>query len=372
MRRGRLVPLLAFAIVAFAFLIAGAGSAALGSAARCGWKPIVLPRIKGADLHGVVARTAKDVWFVGTRGPSKHDRTLVLHFNGHAIRVVPSPNPAGDMNELWDVLAFSPSNAWAVGTGWTEGVYRYTPLVLHYDGQAWKAVSTARVDAYSGSFIYAIDGTSPFDIWIVGDVDRASHWAGLIEHWDGLLWRVVPGPEISRYATVTAISRTNSWAAGGQRTRWADDVFRPAHWDGRGLKLIKDASGTWQVSALGSSASGPRNVWIVGSVWGEPWTPFAERFDGKHFRRIPVPFRHWKANYNRNKDSDLLGVAAISPRNVWAVGTFGIEHYDGRSWQLISHDSSYSAIDALSPADIWAVGGTKAARFRCAYKLGSR
>jgi hypothetical protein len=221
-----------------------------------------------------------------------------------------------------------------------------------------------RADRGYGTELYGIAGTAPDDVWIVGDADQGAHWVGVIEHWDGHKWRVIASPRVGEYTTVTAISRNDAWAA-GSRTLGYDRVFRPAHWNGRSWSLVEDASKTMLAGASDSSASGARNVWIVGGNWGEPGTPFVERFNGNRFALIPVPFRHWRENYKRNRDSDVLGVAAISPRSVWAVGSFGIEHYDGRHWRRISHDSSYRAIDATAPTDIWAVGGRKAAHFSC-------
>jgi hypothetical protein len=179
-------------------------------------------------------------------------------------------------------------------------------------------------------------------------------WVGLIENWDGKQWRIVPSPR-STYHTVTAVSRSDVWAAG-----MANGSFSPnlpvARWDGQSWELVPDTAETgWETYANASSASGPTNVWIVGQ---EAAGPFVERFDGSRFARVAVPHAHWKSNYDNGENSYFDGVVAISPRNVWAVGTFGIEHYDGRSWQLSSRDGSYSAITAASPRDIWAVGST--------------
>ena len=39
-----------------------------------------------------------------------------------------------------------------------------------------------------------------------------------------------------------------------------------------------------------------------------------------------------------------------------AVGSFGIEHYDGRRWQLVETSGRLSAIDGASPREMWAAG----------------
>jgi hypothetical protein len=69
-------------------------------------------------------------------------------------------------------------------------------------------------------------------------------------------------------------------------------------------------------------------------------------------------------------ENRLVGVAALSPCNVWAVGSYSgssatlnlIEHWDGANWTMVASPSPgtrinfLSAVRAVSPADIWAVG----------------
>src|SRR5262249_6829733 len=41
----------------------------------------------------------------------------------------------------------------------------------------------------------AVDGVSPDDIWAVGDTDPGTGGVRVFaEHWDGMVWRVVPTP----------------------------------------------------------------------------------------------------------------------------------------------------------------------------------
>ena len=69
-------------------------------------------------------------------------------------------------------------------------------------------------------------------------------------------------------------------------------------------------------------------------------------------------------------NNDLLGVAVLSPRNAWAVGTYAdeaggqtlIERWNGTAWSVVhSPDPGeggdfLGAVSAVSPASIWAVG----------------
>ena len=69
-------------------------------------------------------------------------------------------------------------------------------------------------------------------------------------------------------------------------------------------------------------------------------------------------------------NSELVGVAATGPDDAWAIGTGGngtglgtvIEHWNGRTWRLVSspnvdpRDNELRDVAALSPDDAWAVG----------------
>jgi hypothetical protein len=75
----------------------------------------------------VAARSATDVWAVGTRqdrsGAIPIDRTLTEHWNGSAWSVVPSPNVGGNDNLLNGVGA-------ATGDVWTVGSSEVTAHTL--------------------------------------------------------------------------------------------------------------------------------------------------------------------------------------------------------------------------------------------------
>ena len=97
------------------------------------------------------------------------DRTLIVHWNGTAWQVVPSPNPGGLSRENW------------------------------LNGAA---------------------AVSAHDIWAVGSYDNGTTDRTLIEHWNGTVWKVVPSPNLGGpsneniLAGVVATSASNAWAVG--------------------------------------------------------------------------------------------------------------------------------------------------------------
>ncbi len=88
-------------------------------------------------LWGVTALSASDVWAVGSFSNSTQgqvpDKSLTMHWNGSRWSVVPSPSPNKIGNDLTGVTARSANDVWAVGTP-------YNTLVEHWDGSHWSVV----------------------------------------------------------------------------------------------------------------------------------------------------------------------------------------------------------------------------------------
>jgi hypothetical protein len=359
---GLLLPDLLVASSGEATRVGGGFNRAKATVGACGWRPVKVPAIAGLSLNAVFARSADDVWMVGSQGDEDRPRTLALHFDGRSLRVVRTPNPAAKKNVLQDVVAFGAGDAWAVGEGVArkKPVSHYVPLVMHYDGMTWQHVSAPTVNTRFGASLRGIDGSAANDVWAVGSA-RREQWVGYTIHWDGQRWRVVPSPR-STFNAVAALASYFVWAAGTSFT--PSPNLPTANWDGQAWRLVKDAARSGAETYLNDvSASGPTNVWIVGQ---EAAGPFVERFNGRGFVRLDPPNGHWAANYSNQENSYFEGVAAITPTNVWAVGTFGIEHYDGRQLTLVSRNNSFWAIAAATPTDLWAVGGYTVWRYTCA------
>ena len=270
------LPFLGSAAVALGLLASGGSARPAGSAATCDWNRVRVPPVTHADLYAVSARSPQDVWIVGSQGEFDQEQTLVLHYDGESVQVVPTPDPFSVSSELFGIAAFGPDDVWAVGQGLasTEPVYHYEPLLLHFDGERWSHVPAPTVDAEFGGALYAVAGAAVDDIWAVGQVSApdGDGWVGLIEHWDGHEWRIVASPN-RPYRTVAAVSSDDVWAAG---PRPEPSGRLTAHRDGRSWKLVEDAVRPgWWTDANAASASGPKNVWIVSQ---EAAGPFGEWF----------------------------------------------------------------------------------------------
>ncbi len=104
------------------------------------------------------------------------------------------------------------------------------------------------------------------------------------------------------------------------------------------------------------------NGWAVGYYQnGTAGLALIERWNGKVWKRRRSP----QPGY----ESELSGVAALSARDAWTVGSsnYGrtlIEHWNGRAWKVqrspnpggSGREDGFLGVAAVSPRDAWAVG----------------
>jgi hypothetical protein len=108
------------------------------------WSVVASPQpAGGSSLDSVRAISATDAWAVGSKTASTGaEVTFTLHWNGQAWSEVPSPNPstaASASNQLRSVAVVSPNNVWAIGMYENEqtSFHQHRTLVLHWNGTAW-------------------------------------------------------------------------------------------------------------------------------------------------------------------------------------------------------------------------------------------
>jgi hypothetical protein len=301
------------------------------------WIVVASPHVgTNFSLSGVAAISANDIWAVGGLGERSDSDTLIEHYNGVKWSVVSGAN-AGKGASLSGVAAISSNNVWAVG--WTN----QGALAEHYNGAKWTVVATP--NSVTGLIVglNGVSAVSASNVWAVG-------WGTaslLIEHYNGAKWTVVSSPKMGAgiLDSITANAANNVWAVGG---------------DGSGAPLAEHYNGvSWGLIPLpnagkhplyGVAATTADDVWVVGSL--------IEHYNGTKWRGVPTP--------NFGTGGSLNGAAAISARNVWAVGTSNggtlVEHYNGMKWRVVDSPNAGTSTDylkdlvAVSANDIWAVG----------------
>jgi len=212
-------------------------------------------------MNGIWASGASDAWAVGAGG-------TILHFDGTSWSAVPS----GTTTDLWAVGGSDATHVWAVGTNvfqkwtgsawvaetgipaggwwrvvWSAGASDVWAFAdgganpIHWDGTSWTTKGAGTPIATNGAW-----GTSPTDIWTVGDYGYGAHW-------DGATW--------NRYMIFT-LPLHGVFAAAPNDVWASSDRGILFHYDG--TSWAQKASGSFSLlSSMGGTASG--DVWAVGA-----------------------------------------------------------------------------------------------------------
>jgi hypothetical protein len=289
-------------------------------------------------LNGVDTISPSNTWAIGYATSGGLDQTtLVLHWNGTDWSIVPSPSPGTfGLNTLYAVTANSANDVWAVGSFTNIGEFAQT-LALHWDGTSWQLIPSANV-AGSNNELYAVVALSPSDVWAVGYWgNAASGFSTLIEHWDGISWSIVASPNSSGDNFLQAVSATGPsdiWAVG-----WSRNPFNfqtgtlIEHWDGNSWSQVFSFGVEPSSAAYGVAAVSPQDAWAVGDGGG---LALIGRWNGSSWSVFPSP----------EVAGRLHAATAITPCDLWAVG---LQYVEGLGFLTLSEHFTSQACGTPTP-----------------------
>lgn len=163
----------------------------------------------------------------------------------------------------------------------------------------------------------------------------------------GSSWRTVPGPPVPAAinANLTAVAMTGpsqGWASGFTMATTRNAPFKAllGSWNGRTWRTVTLSLGASRLDGLATLSS--RSAWAVGTAYPSATTavPLIMHWNGSRWLRVPA------ANVPGYSYAALLGVAARSATDAWAVGeaesTRGvlrplIERWNGHAWRLLAN-----------------------------------
>lgn len=303
----------------------------------------------GADgeLFGVSADSASDGWAVGHYYKTGNNvaQTLLVHWNGTAWKQFTSPNPGTSSNDLFSVKAFSPNNAWALGT-YEDPPATESMLILHWNGKTWAQVPAPNTSSLGTSpSLISITSSSAKDIWAAGTIYNSSNVPRtLLLHFNGSTWTHVTSPDPGTVSdtldAVSATSPTNAWAVGqyGNTVNGATvSQTLLLHWNGKTWTHVASPklTGTTIYPNLYSvSADSATDAWAVGNYWavtstGRTLQSLTLHYNGTAWTVVASPSN--SADYE-----SLRSVSAVSPTSALAVG-YGSKsslllHWNGKAW----------------------------------------
>jgi len=260
---------------------------------------------------------------------------------------------------LESIYMLSPNDGWTVGSTWSEGI------ILRWDGENWRTVSTAAQKLISINMRSADDG------WAVGE-------RGIILRWNGSNWSQVQAPTTNTLNRVYTLSSTESWAVGrgGTILRWNGEnwlqVGCPTAKDLNSIFMLSSSDG-WVVGADGvivrwngenwSETPSPTtnnltSVYMLSSAegWTVGYSGTILRWDGTAWVTVESPLlAYLKKDYGIS--SDLMEVRMLSPTEGWAVGKNGVTlRWDGWAWLGMAYPllGEVGSVYMLSPTSGWA------------------
>src|SRR6266702_311818 len=235
----------------------------------------------------------------------------------------------------------------------------------------------------SGSELDGVAVVSASDIWAVGSYFNLTLNSSqtLVEHWNGSHWQVVPssnvGTAFNSLVRVAADLSGSVWAVGeSTNPAQGNDQTLVEHWNGsHGQVVTSPNAGIDNNDLHGVAVELSGNAWAVGSYF-DPRTgssrTLIERWNGSNWNIMPSP------NVGKG-DNRLSGVTVELSGNAWAVGEYFnrvlgnfqtlIEHWEGRSWQVVPSANPGASNSLLLGVDgggifspvrvvsrVWAVG----------------
>jgi hypothetical protein len=227
------------------------------------------------NLAALAVVSANDVWAVGTGLIGDEDATTTLHWNGTAWSVIPSPNVGPEVdNSLAGVTAVASNDVWAVGTQQPTSLTAPHTLVLHWNGAAWTIVPSPNDGGNTvRNHLLAAAAAASNDVWASG----FSGFGTLTEHWDGTSWSIVQTPDIRGseplfLPSVVALGSNNVWAVGEFfQTRFSRSRTLTEQWNGTSWVLVQSPnSGADHNELFGVDATPGGTLWAVGTVYHYP------------------------------------------------------------------------------------------------------
>lgn len=310
-------------------------------------------------VFAVAVQARNDVWVSATTGGTN----TLYHYDGTSWTATHSRS--NDAGLIIDIDARASDDAWAVGTRSAEDVQNgLAGVLLHWDGTSWTAapeppvgvravlsrpnshiavgdagqvfqLSTgpaATVRALNPSPVQSLQGiwgTSPSDMWAVGNT-------GIALHHDGTAIREERTGVQSRLLDVWGSGPGDVWAVGEQGVvlRRTVPMAGPSVWR-------PVASGT--TATLRAVFTAARDdVWIGGDGG-------LFHSDGGALTPVTVP--------GLSATSVVYDIHGLAPDDIWAAGRAFVSHYDGTSWspaQIVDTSGvGVARIWMVASNDVW-------------------
>jgi hypothetical protein len=236
-----------------------------------------------------------NVWAVGGLNLSEGG-TVMIKWDGNKWEGTPLPN--GNFNGIY---GFSDTEIWCAGVRANQA------YIGNWNGSNWKDYdwNYFQSQGFTAYPLNAIWGSSPEDIWAVGQ-------RGTLVHWDGEKWKKVDLslPEDFIFWDIDGTDKNNVYAAGDVR----NEYFKLFKYDGIDWKEILTGENSVSIQ---SQVYTPRN----GIVYLMDYTHY--KIENGVVEQIYLPAQR----------GAIYGLSGSGTNNMATVGVLSeVFHYDGSSW----------------------------------------
>jgi hypothetical protein len=282
------------------------------------WRTVATPAAGPGDafLNAIAVLSPTDAWAGGfARGPDEIARTLVMHWDGRRWSIVGSPNPGDGEHVLSSASAGGTDDVWFAGYSRIESSFR--SLILHWDGTGLRATYPERSLARGGAAIGAVSSDGRTALAVGGQALGNGGTEPLVLRWDGSAWRRTGAALDAEHGTILAgVAASPSgaaWVVGGYPGIGTSAGFAAGFDGSRWITFGRRTFGTGD--SLSGVAAFDGGAWAVGSyVEDRVERTLIERGGTSGWRRVPSP-------NVPNRDNHLLDVASLPSGEAWAVGS---------------------------------------------------
>jgi hypothetical protein len=304
-------------------------------------------------------------WAVGTRtefGSVTKQVAISEHRGAAGWDVVQMANARAFEPKALTVLG---DRAWVAGrrsdptTGGDAG-----SSIQRWNGSRWVQAALPPIAHAQTTSIWAIDGSSPRDVWAGGATIVNGAWRVVMLHWDGLLWTRVPAPlplpvdqsnGDFRLDSIAVASPTDAWAVGYAFPNGQQSFA--LHWDGAAWSEANpNVPDSPMNNALNAVAAEGTDAWAVGTAGGADSLVF--RWNGTGWTREPAP----DAGFDWNElDAVAIGRAVLVGGNGYdgLAPSLNPEFFrwdEASGWQQLTSPYPLTSLDVSRVGHVMATG----------------
>lgn len=342
-----------------------------------GWNQVPSPSVGNLDnnLDAASAASTNDAWAVGNYYAATNPNvfaTMAEHWDGTAWTEYALPDVGSNQNTLLGVSELPNGHTWAVGY-YTDANYVDRSLIESWDGTNW-SVASSPSPGVQRTILWGTAAVSDTDVWAVGaEMDAASVWHSLAEHFDGTSWTVSPtvdpDPSGNVLFGIHAVSSGSVYAVGERSATAFPDHALIEHWNGSTWSVLTSPPDSTE-SLMAYAVTGSDSALTIVGNRGSDTAPFTTMVGAGSPASLSL-----QTTPNVTGENNLYSVTTAADGSIYAAGwsvdpSTGVYltevlHAVSGQWSVDttapnpgSGTNGFAGLAAVPGGGVWAVGVT--------------